>query len=445
MRKARNRNSYKATKALTNAGSAALATAPSGNPFLIGGTALVAGVSGYMQEPRTFDPNPFRRALKTWSQGTRRRGRRAAQEAGVRSSARLSAKGVGGSELAASITHGAERAAMQHAEDLITDRTAEVEDNIAHAQLYVDEANRAEMNRDWQGLASAAITAGYDHTRRSLYDPQRFELRTGEAPPVGTRRTTDLPKPDAAGGESVPKAPSAPRRTPEVSPRRTQTEAPTAPSVPRRERERIMPGNEPEHESLIVPSAPRRTPSIPEVEAVPRTPGEDVTGQGQPPGTAPSAPSGEGSGGASRQFPTIPRRTTPAPGTDDGIDTRVPGVGDQDTQEGQRSNRREIIESDPVDGGGAGGRHRTPGGGRDDQIHPEDAPKDRRPIDPPDLPDEIKLDENSTRRDVQEFLNVSNINPSSRLGQMVAAAPADFGFVVQTFGVEWLKDVFTFA
>ena len=47
-------------KAITNAGAAALASAPSGNPFIIGGTALLAGGAGLLQEEREFDPNPFR-------------------------------------------------------------------------------------------------------------------------------------------------------------------------------------------------------------------------------------------------------------------------------------------------------------------------------------------------------------------------------------------------
>lgn len=148
-------------KALIGGASSALASAPSANPFLIGGSALVGTLPGLFEEERTFDPNPFRQGFKRTSRVARRRARRSGQEVRNRTRASAAAQGLSGSELSQGISDAAERATRQRTDDALALQEAELEDNIAHAEAYIDQANQADRRADLRGLTNAVISTGH--------------------------------------------------------------------------------------------------------------------------------------------------------------------------------------------------------------------------------------------------------------------------------------------
>ena len=148
-------------KAFTTGLSAGLATAPSANPFLIGGATIGGAVVGALQDdnPFKFDPNPFRENFKKMARTTRRRARRSGQEAANTSRARTASRGLGG-ELSESIASGSERAVRQQADEWLSDRENELEQNIAHAEAWTDAANRADAQKDWSSLGRSIVATG---------------------------------------------------------------------------------------------------------------------------------------------------------------------------------------------------------------------------------------------------------------------------------------------
>jgi len=353
-------------KIITGAGSGALAAAPSGNPYLIAGAAIAGGVPGLFYEEREFDPNPFRRGFQRYARTARRRGRRATREVGTRTQTNMAARGIGGSELAASITSGAERATAQHVEDRIADRHAALEDNIAHAEAYVDEANRAEANKDWQGLASAAISTA---SELALGDSELAKMFRGSDQTPGEPDISDLknlPQDTWQDDES------------ELVRRGTRPAPGTLPS---------RPSNKSKTSMWTLPTE------------VPL----------EQPGLRPD------------------RGSLPAP------EVSVPEVPDLGTS---------IDVEDPPNTGTG----RVPGMGSDDQIPSREAPyRTRTPQEPSLDEDLLNLRDNSTPNTVKTFLSKADIAPDSQLGRMFFMAPDQLSIIVGAYGIDWLKDAFSYA
>ena len=66
----------------TRAAQGALLAAPSANPYVIGGSALLSGAPALFEEDRKFDPKPFRRGFRKYAAARRSGARRTADEAG---------------------------------------------------------------------------------------------------------------------------------------------------------------------------------------------------------------------------------------------------------------------------------------------------------------------------------------------------------------------------
>jgi len=150
-------------KAFTTGVAGGLAAAPSANPFLIGAATIGGGIVGALQDdnPFKFDPNPFRDAFQRTARTTRRRARRSGAEVRNSLAASMAAKGLGG-EFSESVSSGQERAVRQRADDWLDDREAELEDNIAHAEAWTDQANRAEEQKDWSSLGNAVTSTAFN-------------------------------------------------------------------------------------------------------------------------------------------------------------------------------------------------------------------------------------------------------------------------------------------
>ena len=239
---ATNRLNYKARKAFTAGASTALAAAPSGNPFLIGAGFTAGAISGAFQEPRTFDPNPFRRGHERWKRTATRRSRRTAEEVSAGRRANIAARGLGGSEFGQSLAVGAERAVRQQTEDRIADRHSNLEDQLAHAEAYIDAANQADARSDWAGLTNAGIsTFNYLATRddpdliietrkgqskeNPFVDPTDPDMRPEEVEPG-----TLPPKGDQPPRDRIPPGRKKPDGSPDVAPRPdTRPETPRLP------------------------------------------------------------------------------------------------------------------------------------------------------------------------------------------------------------------------
>ena len=144
-------------KAGTNAFSAALAAAPTANPWVIGGSAVGGAVVGALSPKRTFDENPFRAALRKYKIGVRSGARRSAAEAGSQTGTALAAQGLSASPLGQGIAAGQRRLALQRGEDHINMAEGTLEADIAAAKESIRQANDAEFRSDLTGVATAGL------------------------------------------------------------------------------------------------------------------------------------------------------------------------------------------------------------------------------------------------------------------------------------------------
>lgn len=218
-------------KAFTGALSAGIAAAPSGNPFLIGGSAIAGAIPGLLEEEYEFDPNPFRKGFDRASRAARRQSRRAAEEVGNSSRASMQSKGIGGSELAQSLTAAGQREMRQKTEDRIAKGRADLEDNIAHAETYIDMKNQTEDRRDLAALGGNIVSTAHKFAKDNPFErPPKPEARPAEEDPnyeegySGKPDTSNLKrrpefkrnpiKPIKPDGGSAPSAPSKPSTSP---------------------------------------------------------------------------------------------------------------------------------------------------------------------------------------------------------------------------------------
>ena len=75
---------------------AALLTAKTGNPYVIGGSALVGALAqGYSSESDKIDPAPYRRAMERLRKTTRGRTNRAKKESSSQLATNLRSRGYG--------------------------------------------------------------------------------------------------------------------------------------------------------------------------------------------------------------------------------------------------------------------------------------------------------------------------------------------------------------
>ena len=149
----KNRRS-KLEKALTRGASAAIATAPTANPYIIAPAALLSAGTAFLEDEYEFDPHPYRRALKQFGRGLRGGARRAADEAGANIGASLASRGLGGSGLGQGIVTGHRRLPLQRAEDQIAMEESNLEFQIADQETQIGRANATARNREIRNLVN---------------------------------------------------------------------------------------------------------------------------------------------------------------------------------------------------------------------------------------------------------------------------------------------------
>ena len=144
-------------KAFTNALSFGLGAAPTANPPLIIGSALLGGGLGLIEPELTYDEQPLLNTLESFKTGVRSSARRSATEAGSQTSTQLHAQGLGQSPLGAGITAGQRRLELQRGEDTINMADAAVKGDIAVAKEQVRQAKDSQFRSDLNAVAGAGI------------------------------------------------------------------------------------------------------------------------------------------------------------------------------------------------------------------------------------------------------------------------------------------------
>ena len=202
-------------RGFTNAASSALGVAPTANPYLIGGAAVVGGVTGVLTPDRTFDPSPFRQGFQRYATGVRSGARRAAAEAGSQTATQLAAQGLSASPLGAGVTAGQRRLALQRGEDLITQERGQLEADLAGAQTAIAQQNQRQVEREFTGVAEAGLALGENILTQNSPLREKLGLPPIQSPADELLRSIfngDAASPSATqaitGGAQAPVAPA---------------------------------------------------------------------------------------------------------------------------------------------------------------------------------------------------------------------------------------------
>ena len=167
-------------KAFTGALSGGLAAAPTANPYLIGGGALLGGVLGALSPERTFDPSPFREALKKYNLGISRSARRSAAEAGAQSAVGMAAQGQSASPMGQALIVAHRQRQLQKGEDQKNFAEGKLEADIATAEESIRQANEQEYRDDLKGVAQAGLALTDNISTQN--SPLRAKLGLPEIP-----------------------------------------------------------------------------------------------------------------------------------------------------------------------------------------------------------------------------------------------------------------------
>ena len=199
----------------SRAAQGALLAAPSANPYVIGGAALLSGAPALFEEDRKFDPSPFRKGFRKYATAKRSAARRTADEAGSQAGTFLASKGMSNSPLAAGIAAGQRRLALQRTEDMLGAEEGQLEADLAAEQAEVDAANAQDMREDIQGVGSAALAL--THNVATADSPLREALGLPKLTPDLAPIIIRTGGGDQGGGDSGTEEPDAgePTNTPQ--------------------------------------------------------------------------------------------------------------------------------------------------------------------------------------------------------------------------------------
>ena len=145
----------------TGALSGALSAAPTGNPWLIGGSALAGGIGGGLQRRSKFSPVPYRRALRKLRRQLRMDADRDANELSSQLGSAFAARNISGG-VKEGIIAGNRRLRQQAADSQIAQLEYNTEIGIADAQLAEQLQSDQAFNADIAtvlGQGSAFVTA----------------------------------------------------------------------------------------------------------------------------------------------------------------------------------------------------------------------------------------------------------------------------------------------
>ena len=143
--------------------SGALATAKTGNPKLIAGSALLSALPALFEKKRKgFDPRKYRKALELYANAARGGARRAADEAGSTLGSQLASRGLNQSALAPGIITANKARLLGRTEEMIGRNRGALELELAAAQDASDRAAGDESRAGWENLSRAAILLGHN-------------------------------------------------------------------------------------------------------------------------------------------------------------------------------------------------------------------------------------------------------------------------------------------
>ena len=182
------RRNSKLKNFLSGAASGALSTAPSGNPYLIAGSALFGGTLGAFQDESRYDAGPARAAFRRVEDSALRRSARMSREIGSGLGSQFNARGIQGG-----LRQGVIRGQQRFSEQATLDRLAELEygleRDIANAQSARDEQARVNWNNQLASIAAQGSTLAQD-----ILNPDVFKT---DAPGItAARRALGITDPD---------------------------------------------------------------------------------------------------------------------------------------------------------------------------------------------------------------------------------------------------------
>lgn len=140
-------------KFLKGALSGGLSAAPSGNPYLIAGSALAGGVLNELQPDYEYDPTATRSALDRLRSARMNRANRVADEVGSRTGSQLAARGLQDTALGQGYTDAVRRMVTQGETDKMNELEAQVELQIADRMQQTDQMNVQSDREDLAALA----------------------------------------------------------------------------------------------------------------------------------------------------------------------------------------------------------------------------------------------------------------------------------------------------
>lgn len=199
------RRSSRLRRFLTGAGSAGLATASSGNPYVIGGAAIVGGTLNALRDDPQFDPAPYRQAFRKAEAVALRRSDRRSREIGSQLGTDFNRRGISGG-LREGVIQGNRRVSEQETLDTLALREADLELEIANAEQGVQNQISTDFNSELVALASQGSTLA-----QRVLNPQPFQ---NDPPAIrNIRDRLGIPNPEQIdysqffdiGGNQVPK------------------------------------------------------------------------------------------------------------------------------------------------------------------------------------------------------------------------------------------------
>ena len=155
--------------ALRGGAQAALLTSKSGNPYVIGGSALVGAIAQGSSAPEKIDRAPYDRAMRRLRKSLRGRANRAKSESSAQLATNLRSRGLDGG-LAQGIAEGNRRMIQQRADDFIGEQEANLEMSLADAEVGLERSTEARRRQDTANLGIAALG-----TIDDIADPDEFD------------------------------------------------------------------------------------------------------------------------------------------------------------------------------------------------------------------------------------------------------------------------------
>ena len=191
---------------LAGAASGALSTASSGNPYVIGGGAVVGGTLSALQEDPYYEDEYARRAaFNKVRSNTLRRARDQANEVGSAYGTRFANRGISGG-VREGVIQGNRRMIQQSANDKLAEMEFALEMDIANRREMKDEQARQRWNRQL-----AAIATQGSQLANQVFNPDQFTvdspgvLKIREALGIETPEKFDINQYFEVNGQKIAK------------------------------------------------------------------------------------------------------------------------------------------------------------------------------------------------------------------------------------------------